>query len=165
MADMIGASIGDLNESSVRIKQWVTVGRESGTTVVGTVDRSVANLRAETTQAQQTCLQSIDGMVTELKGFVAMLSGAQYVGQNADTARQAATDMDAKAQQTAADMTAAFDEFRVQIDTLAESLTEIATSYDTYAQNAAESGDSFGQALDLQRENLEAAMSGMTYGG
>lgn len=165
MPGMIGASLEDLNASAQGFGAWSPVARESGTFVVSTVQGAVSALEAETTRAQITCIDSIEGMKSTLIQAFGTLTAAEYVGQNAVVARDAAADMDSRCAQAVTDMTAAFDEFRTQIGVLSESITEIATGYDRYAAGASESGEGMNKALLTQAENLEAAMTGMTYGG
>lgn len=160
---MIGASPEDLTNSSTRFGTWAGVARDSGTTVVSTVNGAVGTLQTETNNAQTTCLNAIEGMKTEFTGVVRALTEAQYVGRNADTAREASAEMDQRCAQAVADMSSAFDQFRSQITVLSDDLTEIAQSYDQYSASAAESGESMRNALVTQRENLEAAMDGMSY--
>ncbi len=160
---MIGASTADLANSSALYRTVSGVIRDSGTTVLSTVNNSVSNLQTETNNAQTTCLDAIEGMKTDFGRVHSVLLGAEYVGKNADVAREASNEMDQRCAQAVADMTAAFDQFRVQISTLGDDLTEIAQTYDNYSAAASESSDSMAQALVTQRENLQAAMEGMTY--
>lgn len=160
---MIGASLEDLSDVSTRYGSAAGVVRDSGSTVVSTVNGAVGALQAETTSAQTTCINSIEAMKSEMTLTLATLQGAEYVGQNADTARQAGTELDQRCAKAVADMTEAFDQFRTQITSLGENLTGIAQGYDAYAAQTAESGEGMSKAVAQQRENLDAAMSGMNY--
>ena len=160
----IGASLEDLANVSGKYKITTGVIRDSGSTVVSTVNGAVSALQAETTRAETTCINSIEAMKADMANTWQLLSAAQYVGKNADVAREAGSELDQRCAQAVADMSEAFANFRTQINGLGENLTEIATGYDRYAAEAAESGDSMSDALAKQRDNLEQAMSGMTYG-
>lgn len=161
---MIGASLEDLANVSNKYGLTSGVVRESGSTVVATVNGAVSNLQAETTNAETTCINSIETMKTEMTATLNILESAEYIGKNAEVARQAGSELDQRCAKAVADMTEAFAEFRTQITGLGENLTEIAQGYDQYAVQVAESGDNMSQALVQQRDNLEQAMSGMTYG-
>ncbi len=160
----IGGSVPEIQDVGRRYTGWAGVARGSGTEVVGTVQRAVAALEAETNQAQVQCIDAINGMKTELVTALSALMGAQYVGKNADTARDAGSEMDQRAAQAVADMTAAFDQFRTQITALGQDLEGIATTYDQYAAGAAESGEGMGRAMEQQAVNLDEVMSNMSYG-
>lgn len=161
---MIGASLEDLSNVSTRYTTAAGSVRDSGATVVSTVNGAVGTLQAETTNAQTTCINSIENMKAEMTQTLSTLVGAEYVGQNADTAREAGTELDQRCAQAVADMTAAFDQFRTQITALGEDLTGIAQGYDQYAAQTAESGEGMSRAMTQQRDNLDQAMSGMSYG-
>ena len=132
--------------------------------MVATVNQAVTNLQTETTTAETTCINSIEAMKSEMTLTLRTLESAEFVGKNAETARQAGAELDQRCAQAVADMTEAFGAFRTQISGLGENLTEIAQGYDQYAVQVAESGDSMAKAMTQQRDNLEQAMSGMTYG-
>lgn len=161
---MIGASLDDLANVSTKYTSISGFVRDSGSTVVSTVDGAVGTLQTETTNAQNICIESIESMKAEMGVTLSILEGAEYVGQNAETARQAGADIDQRCAQAVADMTEAFGTFRTQITSLGEELTAIAQGYDQYAAQTAESGESMSQAIAQQRENLEQAMTGMNYG-
>lgn len=163
MTDFIGASIGDLENVSANFQNLTGTVQDSGKTVVSTCNNAVETLRSETQTAQTTCINSIEGMKNDFTKVISVLEAAQYVGQNAETARQAGSDMDARCSQAVADMNNAFDQFRSQIDILGTDLQDIATSYDQYTAAAGESTTSMSDAIRVQRENLDAAMRGMTY--
>ncbi len=161
---MIGASLEDLANVSGKYQITTGVIRDSGSTVVSTVDGAVSALQAETTRAESTCITSIEAMKAEMSNTWQLLESAEYVGKNADTARQAGADLDQRCAQAVSDMSEAFAEFRNQITGLGENLTEIARGYDQYAAETAESGESMSEAMRKQLDTLDQAMSGMTYG-
>jgi cytochrome c551/c552 len=161
---MIGASVGDLLNVVTEYRQVSDQANESGNTVVSTCGNSIDQILAETDRAEQQCIAAIDRMTQASRAATTRLASALYQGQNAETARAAGADMDAKCQQAMADMTEHFANFRTNINALGASLNDTATAFDGYAKAAAESGQSMAEGMGRQAEAIEAAMSGMSYG-
>ena len=161
---MIGADIDDLNNVQARYTVWSEESILSGTTVVTTCRNAVDAILAETDRAEQQCIDAINRMADASRLAVGELTAAEYVGQNADVAREAGSDMDTKCQQAIADMQEHFANFRTSITTLGTSLDETATAYDGYAKAAGESGQGMAQGLTNQAQAIQDAMSGMSYG-
>lgn len=161
----IGASLDDLNRTSTDMSGFANTARDSGTTVVATTRRAVGNIEAETNTAEVTIIEALESMKTGMTTANSTLQGAQYVGRNADVARDAGSDMDRRVAQATAEVTDAFNQFRTRITALNGELEAIATGFDGYAASAADSGDSFSVAMNNQATNLDNVMnSGLSVG-
>lgn len=160
---MIGASLGDLDNASIKFRGSMQTAITTGTRVLFTTRGAVDAIKAETKKARLNCALSLTDVKLELFKAGSTLADAEYVGKNADVARQASGDIDQRAAQAREQVTAAFDEFELQITVLGEDLAEIAKSFDNYSANAADEREGMAIALKRQRENLASAMEGMTY--
>lgn len=156
---MIGASLDDLNNTSTNYQGFSDTARSSGTTVVSTARRAVGNIEAETNSAEASIVDALENMRTGMTNANASMQGAQYVGRNADVARETSTELDARVAQAVTEVTEAFQDFRTRIAGLGGELEGIATDFDAYATTVAESGAGFSQAMTSQATNLDAVMN------
>ncbi|MEM7341020.1 MAG: hypothetical protein AAF467_20355 [Actinomycetota bacterium] len=156
---MIGADIGDLNNTSTNFQGFSETARTSGTTVVSTARRAVGNIEGETNTAEASIIDALESMRTGMTNANASMQGAQYVGRNAEVARNASTELDGRVAQAVTEVTEAFQDFRTRIAALGGELEGIASDFDAYAATVAESGAGFSQAMTNQATNLDAVMN------
>ena len=157
---MIGASIDDLNGTSTNYQGFSETARSSGTTVVATALRAVGNIEAETNSAEASIIDALENMRTGMTNANSSMQGAQYVGRNADVAREASNNLDRRVAQAVNEVTDAFQDFRTRISALGGELEGIASNFDGYATQVAESGAGMSRAMNDQAANLDAVMNG-----
>lgn len=156
---MIGASTDDLNVASTDYQGFSDTALNSGASVVGTARRAVGNIEAETNAAEASILEALENMRAGMTNANSTMQGAQYVGRNADVARQASSDLDARVAQAVAGVEEAFQGFRARIAALGGELEGIAGDFDAYAVTVADSGVQFSRAMTDQATNLDAVMN------
>lgn len=136
---------------------------ESGTSVVNTCDVAVTSILSEMERAERTCLDAIQNMADTNRQATEQLNGIEYTGPNADIARQQAAELQQRCVKAQADMQAAFGDARTSVTAMGESVIGIATDYNAYATQVGESDEVFARNMEVQRNNLEQAMS--SFGG
>ncbi len=162
---MIGANLNDLDRTSSDMGAFAATAETSGTTVVTTTRRAVGNIEAETNTAESTIIDALESMQTGMTTANTTLQGAEYVGGNADLARDTGSDMERRVAQAVAEVTDAFTDFRTRLTALGTELDGIAPQFDAYAVKASASGESFSQAMRNQSTNLDQVMNqGLTIG-
>lgn len=108
-------------------------------------------------------MDAIQAMADTNRAAASALEGVEYTGQNSVVARQSSSELQQRCLQAQADMQATFGDARASVTALGDSVTTIATEYNNYAVQVAQSEDVMAQNMDTQRANLEAAMN--SFGG
>ena len=157
----LGADTEGLTSVGVEFRTAGALAAESGAAVVNTCNASVDAILAEMERAERTCMDAIQSMADGNRNAASLLDGIEYEGQNAVVARQTSGELQQRCLQAQADMQATFGDARASVTALGDSVTTIATEYNNYAVQVAESEDVMAQNMDTQRANLEAAMNGV----
>ena len=158
---VLGADVEGLSRVGVDYRAAGAAASESGASVVNTCNASVDAILAEMERAERTCMDAIQAMADSNRVAASSLEGVEYTGSNSEVARQSSSELQQRCQKAQADMQATFGDARASVTALGESVTTIATDYNNYAVQVAESEDVMAQNMDTQRANLEAAMNGV----